>query len=267
VTRPLEILVCMKQVLDTEVSSEVLRVDSERLRVSGPGVPPVLDPYAANALKGALDLKGEVGATIAVLSVGAELSKAVLTRTLAAGADRVLALRTEAAPEAFGDGLRTARQLEVLVRRVEAFDLILTGRMAADTNSGATGPALAALLGLPLVTMATRLQRGNGAELIVERLESGTTERIACSLPALVTVSSEIGELPPIGLPRLREARSKPFEILDSVEAGLTWPVPGIELLTLEKPSRERDCRILSGDDARQSGVRLAEVLREEGLL
>jgi electron transfer flavoprotein beta subunit len=265
--RPLDILVCMKQVLDTEVSSEVLRVDRERLRVSGPGVPPVLDPYAAHALKGALDLKDEGGATVTVLCVGADLSKAVLTKSLASGADRLLALRTDPAPQAFGDGLRTARQLEVLVRRVEPFDLILTGRMAADTNAGATGPALAALLDLPLVTMATRLQRGEGEELIVERLEAGAIERLACPLPALVTVSSEIGELPLSNLTRLREARSKPFEMLDSAEAGPLESAPGIELLTLEKPARERDCRMLCAEDARQSGVRLVEALREEGLL
>ncbi len=265
--RPLEILVCVKQVLDTQVASEVLQVDGERLRVSGPGVPPVLDPYSLNALKGALDLKAEGGATITVLSVGANPSKGLLLKSLGAGADRLLVLRIPPAPEALGDGLRTARQLAALVRRVERFDLVLAGRMGADTSAGTTGPVLAALLDLPLVTMATRLQRETDTQLFVERLSSDAIERLSCPLPALVTVSSEIGELPPVSLPSLMEARKKPFEILEPGELGLTDTPLGIELVSLEKPSRERDCRMVSGEDGRQSGSRLVELLRQEGVL
>jgi electron transfer flavoprotein beta subunit len=267
VARPLEILVCIKQVLDTQVSSEVLQVDGERLRVSGPGVPPVLDPYSLNALKGALDLKAEGGATITVLSVGANPSKGLLLKSLGAGADRLLALRIPPAPEALGDGLRTARQLAALVRRVERFDLVLAGRMGADTSAGTTGPVLAVLLDLPLVTMATRLQRETETRLVVERLASDAIERLSCPLPALVTVSSEIGEPSPVSLPSLREARSKPFEVLEPAELGLTDAPLGIELVSLEKPSRERDCRMVSEGDARLCGSRLVEVLRQEGVL
>jgi electron transfer flavoprotein beta subunit len=267
VARPLEILVCIKQVLDTQVSSEVLQVDGERLRVSGPGVPPVLDPYSLNALKGALDLKAEGGATITVLSVGANPSKGLLLKSLGAGADRLVALRIPSAPEALADGLRTARQLAALVRSVEPFDLVLAGRMGADTSAGTTGPVLAALLGLPLVTMATRLQRESETQLFVERLAVNAIERLACPLPALVTVSSEIGELAPVSLSSLKEAREKPLEILEPDELGLTDTPLGIELVSLEKPSRERDCRMVSGEDARLRGSRLVEVLRQDGVL
>jgi electron transfer flavoprotein beta subunit len=267
VARALEILVCIKQVLDTQVSSDVLQVDGERLRVSGPGVPPVLDPYSLNALKGGLDLKAEGGATITVLTVGPNPSKGLLLKSLGAGADRVLALRLPPAPEALGDSLRTARQLAALVRRVDRFDLILAGRMGADTSAGTTGPVLAALLDLPLVTMAMRLQREAETELLVERLAFDAIERFSCPLPALVTVSSEIGEPPPVGLPSLKEARSKPFEVLEPVEVGLTDAPLGIELVSLEKPLRERDCRMVSEGDARQCGAQLVDVLRQEGVL
>ena len=104
-------------------------------------------------------------------------------------------------------------------------------------------------------------------ELIVERLASDAIERLSCPLPALVTVSSEIGELPPVGLPSLREARHKPFAILEPAELGLMDTEPGIELVSLEKPSRERDCRMVSAADARLCGSRLVEVLRQQGVL
>jgi electron transfer flavoprotein beta subunit len=188
-------------------------------------------------------------------------------KSLAAGADRLLALRTARAPEALADGLRTAEQLAALVHRAGTFDLVLTGRMAADTNAGTVGPALAALLDLPLVTMATRLERANGAELLIERLESEAIELVSCPLPALVTVSSEIGDLPSIGLTRLREAKNKPFELLGAAEMGLEALAPDIELVTLEKPSLERDCRMLSDEDGKRSGIRLVQTLQQEGLL
>ena len=269
VARPLDILVCIKQVLDTQVSSEELQIGGEPPRVSAPGVPPVLDPYSLNALKGALDLKAAGGATITVLSVGASPSKGLLLKSLGAGADRVLALRIAPAPEALGDGLRAAGQLAALVRRVERFDLVLAGRMGADTCAGTTGPLLAALLDLPLVTMATRLQRETETQLFVERLASEEIEQLSCPLPAMVTVSSEIGEPPPVSVASiLREARSKPFEVLEPAELGLLTDIPlGIELVSLVKPSRERNCRMVSGGDGRLCGSRLVEVLRQEGVL
>ena len=126
---------------------------------------------------------------------------------------------------------------------------------------------LAALLDLPLVTMATRLQREGEGQLLVERLASDGVERLSCPLPALVTVSSEIGEPPPVSLLSLKEARGKPFEILEPADLGLPDAPLEIELVSLEKPSHERDCQIVSGGDARLCGAQLVELLREEGVL
>lgn len=265
--RTLEVFVCMKQVLDTEVPTDVLRVDPEQLRVTGRGTAPVLDPYAENALRGALELKAQGSTSITVLSVGADLSKSLLQKNLALGADRVLALRAAPAPGALADGLWTARRLAALVRRAGGFDLLLTGRMAADTNAGTTGPALAVLLGIPLVTMATLLKRGDDGQLIVERLTGEGVERLACRLPDLVTVSSEIGGLPPVQLSQLRAAKTRSLDVLNGAALGIEEPQPKVELVALEKPSRERKCRMVAECDARESGVRLLQLLEKEGIV
>ncbi len=264
----MRILVCVKQVLDPEASPAALHIDSDGVSVCATGTPPVINPYDANALKAAFDLRGEDQAEIIVLSVGHNPSAALLAKTLAAGADRVIVLRTQQAGGRLGDGMWSAHHLAALVRRVGAFDLILTGRQAADTNAGTTGPALAALLGVPLVTIATELRRGAEGEVVVDRLAGEHIETVACPLPVLITVSSEIGDLLPVSVRDLVAAKKKPVEFIDIAALPEAAPCPeGIELMSLEKPSRERACRMLATADARSSGALLVKTLMADGVL
>lgn len=260
----LRVLVCVKQVLDPEAPPSTLEVDPGGLGVSARGTPPVLNPYDANALKAALDLRdgGEGGGVgITVLTVGPSPAPAVMLKALAAGADRVLALKVPEEAAALADGARTARRLAALVERVGGFDLVLAGRQAADTNAGAVGSLLAGLLGVPVVTLAVALRRGEGAEVVVERLVDGGTETVACPLPAVVTVSSEVGELPYPPLPALQAARRKPVDVLTPEDLGLEDAPADLVLTGLTRPSLDRDCEIIDAPDARSAGAALARRL------
>ncbi len=122
----MRIIVCMKQVPDPEASSSGIKVDTEAKRVIMPqGSPPVLSPYDENALEAALRIKDAQGATVTVISAGRNLAKAVLRKTLAAGADELILLEDNAFERL--DSCATAHLLAATIREAGAYDLILCG--------------------------------------------------------------------------------------------------------------------------------------------
>ncbi|MCC7076542.1 MAG: hypothetical protein IT198_05400 [Acidimicrobiia bacterium] len=263
----LRIAVCAKQVLDPEAPAELLRV-GEGLTVTASGTPEVLSPYDANALKAAADLRGEgetPNADVTLLTVGPRPAKPLLLKALASGADRVLALRTADEVGRLVDGLTTARRLAALVGEMGDCDLVLTGRQAADTNAGVVGPLLAGILGIDLVTVAVGIRAAGLGTVEVDRLTEGGIETIECGLPAVVTVSSEIGDPGPVDFPALAAAKRKPIRILEAAELDLRDSEAdlGPVLVDLVKPKLERTCEIVGGEDARAAGRALVARIAE----
>lgn len=320
-TRSLKVAVCVKQVLDPEAPATLLEANAETLTVSGRGVSPALDPYSMHALRAALDLREQLAGAvdITVLGTGKAPSKNQYLKALAAGADRAVLLDTPLDPAAFTDPVQTAHKLHALLTHCSGldvetelpgrdlpaephppraragaqeegttssrgFDLVLTGRRAADTNAGAVGPALAEMLGWPVVTLATALRLGpagqaedlqalDGAEpasgpgapgrsVIVERLGPDGLETVSCPLPAVVTVSHEAGEVPIVEFAKMIEAKRKPFEVLKPGALGLIDTrrpqAAQLEITSISKPTNDRPCELIEAASARDSGRALA---------
>src|SRR4030043_2018516 len=134
----LTIIVCVKVVTDPEAPASTFKIDAEGLKViPGQGVPPVLNPYDENALEAALKIKESQPARITVISAGKSIPKAVIKKSLAVGADELILIEDEALEDA--DAYTTAFILSEVVKKAGAFDLILTGRIAADTHAGPGG--------------------------------------------------------------------------------------------------------------------------------
>ena len=140
----LNIIVAIKQVLDPEAPPSIFKIDPEAKRViPAAGIPPVLNPYDENALEAALRIKDIHQSRITAISMGAKLAKAVLRKCLAAGADELIMLEDQA----FGslDGNTTAYILATAITKI-GYDLVLTGRQAADTDAGQVGSGIAEFL-------------------------------------------------------------------------------------------------------------------------
>lgn len=261
----MRILVCMKQVLDPEAPAELLKIDPGSLRVSAAGTPEVLNPYDTNALAAALGLKseaaelGDEAVEIVVLTVTPRPSKPLMLKALAAGADGVIALRVPEQTAGWVDSTSTAARLGALVREAGDFDLILAGREAADTNAGVASPLLAGLLGIPLVAFAVGIRVSPGGTVAVDRLtdDGVLTERVA--LPALVTVSSEIGDLEPVDFRGISAAKRKPIRVVEGADVE---PAGGPYLVALDRPRIERHCEMIEAETGRLAGTLLAKRLR-----
>lgn len=235
----LRVAVCMKQVLDPEAPASTLVIDEEALTVSAPGTPPLWNPNDLNALKAANDL-GD--AEITIVTAGPSLSKNLILKALAHGAAKAVVVEASMTY----DSAVTAQTLVEALAKAGEFDLILTGRRAPDTNAGAVGFLLARELGRPVVALATAIRVDEGGESIeVDRLVDGGIETITCPLPAVVTVSNEVGELPYTEFKAIAAAKKKPLETLAVTPES---PVPVVKLAAMEKPDFERECKMIDAD-------------------
>ncbi len=266
----LNIIVCMKLVPDPEGPADSFEVDAENKRVVVHGLPPVANPYDENALEAAIRIKESAGGTdpvkITVLIMGKTMSKAVILKAVATGADRAVLIEDDQLDAQPLDSHTTATLLAAAVRGLE-YDLILTGRQAADTNSGQVGCGIAQLLGIPAVTVARKVEIIDGT-VRVERVLPGGYEVVEAPLPALVTVSHESGDLRYPALAAIKAAKQLPRDVVSLAELNGELASSGlVERVALAAPSRERACAVVAGETPGEAGRNLAQRMHADRVI
>jgi electron transfer flavoprotein beta subunit len=260
------VIVCLKVVPDPEGPSSAFEIRADTKKVIPVGIPPVINPYDENALEVAARLKDKWGGRVIVLNVAEKATASVLKKALSVGADELI-LAEDPAFETL-TSLSTARALSAAVKKIGRYDLILTGRQAADWDSGQTGLLLAEMLKIPAVNLARSVELEDG-KVVVGKLKRAGYEVVTAALPALVTVSSEAGDLRWPTVKAMQEARKKPVTIWRHGDLGLK---PGIlntrRILSLSSPpSRSRNCIIIEGDSPDERGMNLAARLLEDKVI
>jgi electron transfer flavoprotein beta subunit len=262
----LNIIVCVKVVTDPEAPAYAFKIDPEGKHVlPAQGVPPVLNPYDENSLEAALKIKESLPAKITIISAGKSIPKAVIKKSLAVGADDLVVIEDEAFEEA--DSYITAFVLAAAVKKASVFDLILTGRMAADTNAGQVGQGIAELLGIPDVTDARKIEVRD-EQVRVERVKANGYDVVEASLPCLITVSHEMGELRQATVKGLMVVQKQPFTTWKVADLGITLPLKRhSKVQRLFMPERKEKCEFIPGETPEEVGANLAVKLREIGQL
>lgn len=263
----MDIIVFLKQIPDPEIPPASFIIDTAANKVIPPaGVAPVIDPYSEHALEAALKLKdANLGSTIKAVSLGSNLNKELLKKALALGADELILIDDAAFADL--DSSAAADALALAVNKIGKFDVILTGRQAADWDAGQTGLLLAGILNLPAVSHARKMEFSCG-KLRVERVTADGYEVVEAVFPAVVTVSSEMGKL---RLPNIRgvlAAKKKEPVCWKAVNIGIAgFAVRRTTLLRLYQPQREARCENIPGATPEEQGANLALKLRELKLI
>jgi len=265
----MNIIVCVKQVIDPEAPPSSFKIDAATNKAEMHGAPPVIDPYAEYAVEAALKLKEAKGGKVTVISLGVNLLREVVKKPLAMGADELILLEDEA--YVGGDTLATANALTAAIKKKGSFDLIMCGREASDTNAGQTGPAIAELLGLPCVTLVRKIEVTD-SKLKIERVNSVGYDVAEVPLPAVLTVSNEIGQprYPTIkgimAAKKLEPVVWKPADI--GIDASGTGSAGRrLKIRKLFQPVHEGKCDLAAGDTPEEMAVSLANKLREARVL
>jgi electron transfer flavoprotein beta subunit len=266
-----KIVVCIKEIVDPDIPSTVFEVDEATNAVrEGPGLRYVISPFDAQAIELALRIRDRAAdCAISLLTLGSESARTIVKYGLSLGADDAFMLIDDAFDG--GDSYATARALAAAIRRIGGADLVLTGRQAADRDAGVVGPGVAELLELPLVTFAVDVTI-NGPLLVVERVLGDGSEIVEVPMPALVTVSHEVGAVRHASLRETMKAARKPVTILTPADLGLAVDDVGARSVrvTLERlyvPTNDLACEFLAGDNAEDLAARLVDRLATERLI
>ncbi len=266
----MNMIVCAKQVIDPEAPPASFKIDSSTGKVVPPvGVSPVVDPYGEYAAEAALRIKDVQGGKITVLTLGTNLLRDVVKKPLSMGADELILLEDEAFTE--GDSWATAYALAMAIKKIGEYDLILCGREASDTNAGQVGLGIAEILGLPSVTLVKKIDVTDG-KARVERVTADGYEAIEVSLPALITVSNEIGEPRYATIKGIMAAKKKESIIWKPADIGTEASQIGAagrraKLFKLFQPVHAGKCDIIGGESPEEAGANLALKLREAKVL
>jgi electron transfer flavoprotein beta subunit len=263
-------IVCCKQVVDPEAPPASFKVDAASNKVIPPqGVPPVISPFDEQATEAALRIKDAQGGKITVMSLGTNLLRDVVKKPLSMGADELVLLEDEAFAES--DSWSTAYALAMAIKKIGEYDIIFCGRQAADWDGGQVGSGIAEILGLPSVTVAKKIDISDG-KATVERVTADGYEVVEVSLPAVITVSNELGEARYATIKGIMAAKRKEPIIWKPADIGVDTAQVGAagrrgQLLKLFQPVREGECEIVEGESVEEAAANLALKLREAKVL
>ena len=264
-------VVCAKQILDPETPPSAFRIDEARNEVvPAPGISPVLSQFDGMAAEAALRIVEQAGeGRITVVSLGQESAQAAIKQVLAMGADEGILLEDDALQG--GDSWTTARTLAAAIGKLGDVDAVFCGRQAADWDMGQVGLGLAELLGWPSAIIARDAKVEAGA-MVVQRVLADGFETVRMPLPAVVTVSNEIGDPRYPKLQQIMQAARKTVTRWSAGDLGLDPADIGaagarLRLERLFVPELGGDVELMEGDTPAEQAQALAGALRGAKIL
>ncbi|MDQ2823225.1 MAG: electron transfer flavoprotein subunit beta/FixA family protein [Pseudomonadota bacterium] len=225
----MKVLVPVKRVVDYNVK---VRVKSDGSGVDIANVKMSMNPFDEIALEEAMRLKeaGKVTEVVAV-SIGVTQCQETLRTGMAIGADRAILVETAGDTEPLG----VAKLLKALADK-EQPQLIILGKQAIDDDSNQTGQMLAALLGWPQATFASKVVLEDGKVTVTREVDGGL-ETLALSLPAIITTDLRLNEPRYVTLPNIMKAKKKPLEVVKPEDLGVDV-TPRLKTLKVVEPAK-----------------------------
>jgi electron transfer flavoprotein beta subunit len=232
----MKLLVPVKRVVDYNVK---VRVKSDGSAVETAGVKMSMNPFDEIAVEEAIRLKEKGIATeIIAVSAGIAACQETIRTALAMGADRGILVETDVSLEP----LAVAKILKAIVEK-EGIDLVILGKQAIDDDMNATGQMLAALLGWPQGTFASKIEIADGTATVTREVDGGL-ETIALKLPAIVTADLRLNEPRYASLPNIMKARKKTIDTVKPGDLGVD-PAPRLTTIKVsEPPSRKAGIKV-----------------------
>ena len=235
----LKILVPVKRVVDYNVK---VRVKSDNTGVELDNVKMSMNPFDEIAVEEALRLKEKGIATeVIAISIGPTQVQETIRNALAMGADSGIFIEATNNLEP----LNIAKIISSVAKK-ESIDLMILGKQAIDDDMNATGQMIAALLGWPQATFASKVEISD-KKAVVSREVDGGIENIEVALPAVISTDLRLNEPRYASLPNIMKAKKKPINQIQVDELNLKIE-QRLDILKVEEPNK------------RQSGIMLKTV-------
>ena len=225
----MKVLVPVKRVVDFNVK---VRVKSDGTGVDIANVKMSMNPFDEIALEEATRLKeaGKVTEVVAV-SAGVAQCQETLRTGMAIGADRGILIETGVELEP----LAVAKLLKAVADK-EQPQLIILGKQAIDDDSNQVGQMLAALLGWPQATFASKVVLEDGKATVTREVDGGL-ETLALTLPAIVTTDLRLNEPRYVTLPNIMKAKKKQLDTVKPEDLGVDV-TPRLKTIKVAEPAK-----------------------------
>ena len=235
----MKVLVAVKRVIDFNVK---IRVKADKTGVETANVKMSMNPFDEIGVEEAIRLKEKGVATeIVAISLGAQPCQETIRTALAMGADRGIHVLTDAELQP----LAVAKLLKAVVAK-EQPSVVILGKQAIDDDCNQTGQMLAALLGWPQATFASKVEVEGGQAKVTREVDGGL-ETLALTLPAIITTDLRLNEPRYVTLPNIMKAKKKPLDNFKPEELGVDVK-PRLKTLKVSEPPK------------RSAGVKVADV-------
>jgi electron transfer flavoprotein beta subunit len=233
----MKVLVPVKRVVDFNVK---IRVKADGSGVDHANVKMSMNPFDEIAIEEALRLKeaGKAEEIIAV-SIGPQKAQETIRTALAMGADRGILIKCEDEVEP----LAVAKLLKGVVE-AEKPDLVILGKQAIDDDSNQTGQMLAALLGWPQGTFASKLELEDSKARVTREVDGGL-QTVVLNMPCIVTTDLRLNEPRYASLPNIMKAKKKPLDEKTAADYGVDT-APRLMILETREPATRDAGEILA---------------------
>lgn len=243
-------IVCIKQVAETpnqvewDEATQILNIDKATK---------ILNPFDQFAVEEAIRMREQDGGKVVILAMGPERTKEAMRECLAMGADDAVIL--DHAAFAGADGRATARALAAAIRKIGAFDVILCGKRAIDGEMHQVGPRLAVMLGIPVLSLVTKVVSIDWKARILraERMLENGREVVEAKLPLVLTAEKDMNHPRYPSLINIRKAAKKEIPTWTPADLGLDPALVGlngsaVRVGEIGMPPARAAGEVLSGD-------------------
>ena len=260
----MNILVCLKQVPDTETQIKIVQ---DGRSIVTDNIKWVINPYDEYAVEEALRLKEKFGGEVTIISVAPNRATESIRTALAMGADKGILVDDSSIGDS--DSLGISRILAEVIKELD-YDIILCGKQGVDDDHGLVGSILAELLDIPQVSVVTKLEVSeDGSGLKAHKEIEGATLVIESPLPALITAQKGLNEPRYASLPGIMKAKKKPLDVKTVTDLGLDAGQVGengakIKIVQITLPKEREAGKVVEGETPQEKAANLVKLLHEE---
>ena len=260
----MNIIVCLKQVPDTETQ---IKVGSDGKSIATDDIKWVMNPYDEHGVEEALRIKEKFGGEVTVVGLGPKRVTESIRTALAMGADKGILISDEALEGS--DSLAVAKALAAAIKELD-YDLIFSGQRGVDDDMGVVGANIAELLDIPQLSVIDKVEVAeDGKSVKVNRPIEGSTLVIESPLPALITTQKGLNEPRYASLPGIMKAKKKPFDEKTLSDLGLDAAEFGegarkVKILEITPPPAREAGKIVEGETPQEKAAGLAKLLHDE---
>jgi electron transfer flavoprotein alpha subunit len=224
----LHIVVCVKHVPD----ATDIRFDPITLNLIREGVPSIVNPFCLNAIEEAVRLKEQLGATVTAVAMGPLQAQEGLREALAMGADQAIMVsdREMAGADTLATSYTLWKSIATIGER-RPIDLILTGKVAIDGETGQVPPGLAVRFDIPIISNVTKIEKIDPASKMViakHRFDDGI-ETVTARLPAVLTMTEEANKPRKFTLEGMLKAKRTQIEVWNKDTIGAESDLLGLK--------------------------------------